>query len=398
MSSVQGPRSTRAGDRWRVVWREPGSRKQQVVGGFTSREAAEAWRTLLDHVGGERARAALGEPVSDVPVRTVADQVEHHIAHLTGVTDGTRKRYRGYLERRIVGDPLGKIPLPMARRDDFAAWVQRLEAVPLSRKTIMNHHSLVSDAMRSAVREGLVAVNFAEGIRIATPDVDDSDEMVTLSYAELWRFVQATPEHWRPMVLWMFGTGCRWQETAALQVGDVDLDGGTARIVRAWKDTAGAGHQLGKTKSKRSRRTIVFGREVGAALAPLLDGRAPGAFVFTNTRGGPVRRSNFHDEAWGKALHTFAGDRLELAQGARGRPRKVWHHGPGPRPTPHDARHTYASLQIQRGASDAFLQRQLGHESITTTINTYTHLRTEDLRSLANIIDQPLPLIEGISA
>jgi integrase len=191
----------------------------------------------------------------------------------------------------------------------------------------------------------------------------------------------------------------RWQEASALKVGEVNLAHRVATINRAWKDTAGQGHQLGRPKSKKGRRPVVFGPDVAAALRPLVEGRPADAFVFTNTRGGPVRHQNFTDQAWAKAVRKFAGDTLTkvLPPGGIGRKRHVWTKGPGKRPTPHDARHTYASLQISRGASMAFLQRQLGHESIQTTIDTYTHLQTADLASLADVIDQPLDLhaIEG---
>src|SRR5689334_2929591 len=116
VSSVQGPRSTRQGDRWRVVWREPGQRKLNVVGGFTTEEGAAGWKALLDLVGGDRARAALDQPEAPSSTRTVAEQVETHIAHLTGVTTGTRKRYRDLARRRINDDPLGRVPLTMASR------------------------------------------------------------------------------------------------------------------------------------------------------------------------------------------------------------------------------------------------------------------------------------------
>jgi integrase len=363
--------------RYRVRFRLDGKNRAETFG---SEDGARRWMALLDAVGPAKALAALQEPRTE-SARTVADQVAHHIAHLTGISDGTRSRYTGYMDRRIVGDPLGKLPLHMAARDDFAAWVNRLKAVPLSAKTIRNHHSLVSDAMRSAVRAGLIPTNHAEGIRIETPDEDDLDEMVTLTPAEVVTFVQAVPEHWRPMVAFMFGTGVRWQEAAALKVGDVDLDQQQARITRAWKDTGGNGHQLGKPKSRRSRRTIVFEHGTAAAIRSLVEGRKPDAFLFTNTRGGPVRYSNFSEQAWAPAVHVLAGDTAETVKPARGRSRTVWTPGSGKRPTPHDARHTYASTQIARGKSMAHIQRQLGHESITTTLNLYTHLATADLHA-----------------
>jgi integrase len=38
----------------------------------------------------------------------------------------------------------------------------------------------------------------------------------------------------------------------------------------------------------------------------------------------------------------------------------------------HDLRHTYASLLIAQGLNVTFVLRQLGHASITTTLNVYT--------------------------
>jgi integrase len=389
-------RSNKAGETsYRVRFRHDG---KHLVKTFTTKDKALAWKALLDATGPAKALSVLDSPAPKVR-RTVADQVAHHIAHLTGISDGTRKRYTGYLDRRVTPDPLGALPLDLADRDAFAGWVNRLDAAGLSAKSIKNHHSVVSDAMRSAVRDGLVPANHAEGIRIETPDDDDADEMVTLDLDELRAFILATGEHWRPMVVFMFGTGVRWQEAAALKVKDVDLDRLQARVIRAWKDTAGQGHRLGKPKSKRSRRTIVFGPGVAAAIRPLVDGRDPEAFVFTNTRGGPVRYSNFWEDVWGKAVRQFAGDAPVKSRptSGKGRSRVAWQPGPGKRPTPHDARHTYASMQIAQGKSMVFLQRQLGHESINTTVNTYTHLETRDLRVLSDVIEGALglPEIEG---
>ena len=44
------------------------------------------------------------------------------------------------------------------------------------------------------------------------------------------------------------------------------------------------------------------------------------------------------------------------------------------RPRVHDLRHTHASWMIAAGVDLFVLQRRLGHESITTTTETYAHL------------------------
>lgn len=67
----------------------------------------------------------------------------------------------------------------------------------------------------------------------------------------------------------------------------------------------------------------------------------------------------------------------------------------GQKVTPHMLRHTHATDLVQQGWDMALVQKRLGHLSTQTTINTYTHLSTEDLknaikkhgiRSLANEI------------
>jgi integrase len=41
---------------------------------------------------------------------------------------------------------------------------------------------------------------------------------------------------------------------------------------------------------------------------------------------------------------------------------------------PHDLRHTYATILLTDGMSPAYVQRQLGHSSISITVDVYGHL------------------------
>lgn len=52
----------------------------------------------------------------------------------------------------------------------------------------------------------------------------------------------------------------------------------------------------------------------------------------------------------------------------------------------HDMRHTCASWMISGGASMLPVRRHLSHESISTTINLYSHLDTKDAEAAAAII------------
>jgi integrase len=50
---------------------------------------------------------------------------------------------------------------------------------------------------------------------------------------------------------------------------------------------------------------------------------------------------------------------------------------------PHDLRHTYASLALQRGVPLLVVSRQLGHSSIAITADLYGHLAPDATREAA---------------
>ena len=53
----------------------------------------------------------------------------------------------------------------------------------------------------------------------------------------------------------------------------------------------------------------------------------------------------------------------------------------------HDLRHSHASLLINQGEDYLVVKERLGHASITTTIDTYSHLYPSKQKTLANKLD-----------
>ena len=54
----------------------------------------------------------------------------------------------------------------------------------------------------------------------------------------------------------------------------------------------------------------------------------------------------------------------------------------------HDFRHSCASLLIYKGASINMVSKFLGHSKIEETLNTYTHLYSNALSDITNLIDE----------
>ena len=54
----------------------------------------------------------------------------------------------------------------------------------------------------------------------------------------------------------------------------------------------------------------------------------------------------------------------------------------------HDIRHSHASLLINQGCDALILADRLGHEKVSTTLNTYSHLFPHKQQELVNNLEQ----------
>lgn len=323
---------------------------------FPSEAAATVFkaRVMDPAIGPERAvmMRSREDIASPDYVPTLREMLESHLRELTGVEDRTKDDYRSIAGRTWL-KPLGSLRVDEITRADIADWVNAMVGAP---KTIKNAHSILSAVMESAVQAKHVAHNPARGTRLPRAGEQDEDDMRLLEHAEFDDLYSEVPEHYQPLVLTLFGTGLRWSEATALQVGDVSVSQGTLRVVRAWKKNSkgeGPGFKLGPPKTKKSRRTVALPPEVAQVLAALTSGRARTDWVFETATGRVVRHNNFYNRIW-----IPAAERAALA----------------PRPRIHDARHTHASWLLAQGIPIHVVQARLGHESITTTVDTYGHL------------------------
>ncbi|MDX2645096.1 site-specific integrase [Streptomyces sp. PA03-1a] len=167
------------------------------------------------------------------------------------------------------------------------------------------------------------------------------------------------------LVLVKYGTGLRWSEITALApmcVQDVDTDKPKIRVRRAWKRDGGTGYFLGPPKTRRSRRTLRVSAGVMEALEELgLNRLQHDALFFTGDSGQRLSYATFSGR-WHRAV------------------RRARHSGllpPEKHPTPHDLRHSHAAALISASHPLTYVQRRLGHESFTTTSDTYGHLLPE---------------------
>lgn len=330
---------------------------RQTTETFTSQAAAQvfALRCADPAVGPARAVAMRSREDTSSPdyVPTVAEMLTFHIDALTGVEGRTKDDYLSMAKRSWL-PMLGSLRVDEVTRQDVAGWVNSADG-KVKPKTIKNYHSVLSAVMETAMQERHVTHNPARGTRLPRAGEEDVEEIRFLLHAEFDRLYRAIPEHYKPLVVLLFGTGLRWSEATALQVQDINPEAGTLRVVRAWKKNQKPerGFKIGPPKSKASRRTIALPVEVAQAIGPLL-GRPGGDWLFRTVTGVVIRHNNFYNRIWVPAC-----ERAEL----------------DPRPRIHDARHTHASWLIaQPGVRLEVVQDRLGHDDYNTTRRLYAHL------------------------
>lgn len=327
---------------WQVTWRVE---RKQTSATFATKPKALRFQSILESEGPAAAYSDASAVRATTSIPTLDAWVTDHIDHLTGITDGTRDKYRR-VYASTFGPLLGHLELDLVTRRRVADAVNALDE-RLSAKSIANAHGLLSAALRAAELERIIGENPCHRLRLPR---GQKREHRLLTHAEFGRLHDALPEFWRPFVITLAGTGMRFGEAIGLKVGNVDLDHGLIRITHAWKQGAGGTRVWDVPKSRKSKRTIALDPVVYEVVKALVAGRAHDDFVFTAPKGGTPWNATFYEDVWKPAV-TAAG--LE------------------PPPRLSDLRHTSVAWLMSAGVSMPEIQLRLGHESYKTTSDIY---------------------------
>jgi integrase len=294
---------------------------------------------------------------------------------------------------------------PLAKIDHLSiqTWVTEL-GTRRSPATVAEAHRLASAVFKSAIQNKLITTNPCEGIRLPRRRKQDHDDRVIDRNDVLTRLLPAAPERYRAIIATAAGTGLRWGEAAGLCADALDLDTGILRVIRTVVEING--HTAFKLypKSGAGRRTI----PLPDWLVPMLrdhtmrypPGRA--GLIFPNQVGMPLRRTLFRTRVWRPTL-VRAGllgtvTKISSSTGSGDEYRATWttddgntaieifctyaqavkhvarHAGEALRF--HDLRHSYATWLVDDEVPPNMVQRVMGHEHVSTTLQLYVR-RTE---------------------
>lgn len=355
---------------YRVKWRHDGRQRSLS---FTDKALAGRFLDDVERYGPEEAMRVLEVLEAEARVPTVAEYVAGFIDRLTGIQPATMNRYKVYLSRDIT-PAFGSLPITAVTEHTIGAWVSRMaiEKIkgadgimrPVSKKTLGNKHAFLSGALKQAVRDGLIPANPCEGRRL--PETQGR-EKTYLTHKEFELLRSKLPQRYRAFATFLVLTGLRFSEATALTPDDIDLVKKTVTVSKAWKYSDSRGTlKLGPPKTPKANRVVTIPDTA------LMNLDLTGEWVFTNRSGNPLRAQEFYNNAWRQA-------RIDAqAAGLRKKPRV------------HDLRHTHVSWLIEAGAPLPVIQNRLGHESITTTINTYGALDRSSDQAAAMLLDNVL--------
>lgn len=368
------------GKRWRVRWLvidDEGIRRQKSKMFDLLTDAEEFAAALEDDV---RRGRYIDPDGGDKLFSKVAESWEET---KIDVKDSTLLRYKRELRVYIL--PMwGKKMLREITRGDLQRWVKGLavgnypaklpgkrQPKPLAARTIRNIVKVVmAGILDHAVENKWILDNPARAVKVPKAFVKD-DDMVFLTIKEVEALANAAASVGRDvdglLVRFQAAVGTRINEALALQVQDLNLKKGTARIRRTWTRNLDGKMELGTPKNGEARTVAI-----PDFLIPLLEQQIAGCakddYVFRAPRGGAIDDGNWRTRVWTKAIKALGMEDEGV--------------------TIHSLRHTYASIAIANGADVKTLQKQLGHATATMTLDTYAALWPDRLDNVAHAVSQ----------
>ena len=351
MGSISSYETT-VGKRYRVRYRKPDHSQTDKRGFRTKREAED----FLSSIEVSKLR---GEWVDPTRSRiTVGEWAGHWYDDQLQLKTTTLSGYRHSLDKHVL-PRWGSVRLVEVGHADVQAWVTMLSRT-LAPSTVRQVYLVLAGLIKYAVRDGRLSRNAAQGVQL--PRVVKSSRGY-LTHAQV-RVLASGCGDYGDIVLFLAYTGLRWGEMAALKVGRLDML--RRRLEVAEAVSMPRGQLVWSTPKSHSSRSVPFPEFLAEPLARRCEGRKRDELVFVGPDGGVLRSGNFRRRQFASAVAQARASDADF-----------------PTLSPHDLRHTAASLAVSAGANVKAVQRMLGHASAAMTLDVYADLFDDDLDAVA---------------
>ena len=249
-------------------------------------------------------------------------------------------------------------------RQDVQQWVADRFRRKLGWQTVRNAWTLLSGILETAVEYGYLSMNPARGVKFPEKELKEAPALFTAE--DFVKLLEQLDEPYRTMARLIALTGLRIGELLAVRWRCLDLEIGTLSV----RESVYEG-KFQSPKTRKSRRTMPLGPQIIVWLREhrLRAKRTESDdLVFGNRKGQPLRES--------KLLRNV----LQPAAERAGLGRVTWH----------QFRHIHSSLLNDLRVPVNIAQEQLGHSSISTTLNIYTHVVDASHRKAIEALEREL--------
>jgi integrase len=264
-------------------------------------------------------------------------------------TGTTEERYFGIV-RDYVSPAIGKLPINKVDRLTVKELLVKVGEMK-AHKTVELIHCVLSSIFSEAIEMGLIEKNPAEGLlkKILPPKRKRAEKRPDpFPQADRDWFLevasQTMPAPYPLLLKTLVLSGMRLGEGLAMKVDGLDAVNSMYRVDQSVRR---AKYSLPKTGERVIDLPKALTEELVSYIRQLrlkaMQIRTPVNYLFPAITQGQVRDVM-------KRVCLRAGLRLR---------------------TPHELRHTYATLLLMAHVSPAYVQKQLGHHSITMTVDTY---------------------------
>lgn len=307
---------------------------------------------------------------------TVLELVQKYVNQKTGVRHNTMANYN-FVINIIKKEKFGFIRIDRVKLSDAKAWLIKLQTDGRGYSTIHSVRGVVRPAFQMAVDDDLIRRNPFE-FQLCTVVVNDSVTREAITESQEKKFLEfiKNDKHYKRYydgMFILFKTGLRISEFCGLTLADIDFKKKEININHQLQRTRDMEYVIEDTKTSSGTRIIPMTEEVYECFKRIVENRKKPkkepvvdrykGFLFLDKKDMPQVALHWEKHfSW--ALEKY--NRIYKEQ--------------MPKITPHVCRHTYCSNMAKSGMNPKALQYLMGHSDIGVTLNTYTHLRTEDAK------------------
>ena len=337
--------------------------------------------------------------------KTLNDLYEIWTEVKRGLKNNTFENYK-YTYEMYVKSSLGKMKIDVIKKTDVKRFYNTMvDQRGLSYSVLENIQSVIHQLFDMAIDDGYISVNPSSNVlkELKKSHSYKTEKRRGLTISEQNLFLKFLKEraiyrHWYPIFAVMIGSGLRVGEVTGLRWCDIDIENGVIDVNhnlvyfchRSEAFKKGCYFECSTPKTKGSIREVpmlgavkeafaeqkAYLEDVGLECNAVVDSYTD--FIFLNKDGMVL-----HQGTLNKALKRIIRDCNDAEFEKNPNPKVLL-----PNFSCHSLRHTFTTRCVEAGINVKVLQRWLGHDDITTTLNIYADCTKEMVDKSINGLEE----------